>query len=169
MNVEIFVTLGYLANKFVVLCHSYLKSQTVWSKTASVGGDYNQFALFFIYYPQQLELRRALNHWDKRLPGSSISRMIYCVRIWTCLLLYFLQRPKISWGPGLLMELICWLITWSRPRCPFRSQFLVHSENYCYFVGIGKIRDVEFTCIFQPVFSFGSCIEDRSQYYNIKF
>ena len=51
MNVEIFVTLGYLANKFVVLCHSYLQSQTFWSKTASVGGDYNQFALFYILSP----------------------------------------------------------------------------------------------------------------------
>ena len=37
-----------------------------------------------------------------------------------------------------------------------------------YFFGIGTIRDVELTYIFRPIFLFIRCIEDRSQYYNIK-
>ena len=57
----------------------------------------------------------------------------------------------------------------SRTICPLRYHSLVHSENNSYFVGIGPIRDIELTCIFQPIFIFVRCIKDRSQYYKIFF
>ena len=41
----------------------------------------------------------------------------------------------------------------SRPRCSLQSHYLVHSENNSFFVGIVPIRDIELTCISQPVFS----------------
>ena len=42
-------------------------------------------------------------------------------------------------------------MTVSIPRCPLRSHSMVHRENNSYFVGIGTIRYVERTCIFQPI------------------
>ena len=60
-------------------------------------------------------------------------------------------------------------MTWSSPRCPLLSYFLVHSKNNSYFVVIWPIRDVELTCIFEMFFPSVGCIEDRSQCYKIFF
>ena len=42
---------------------------------------------------------------------------------------------------------------WYSPRCTLRSHYLVHIKNNSYFVGMGPICDIEFKCIFRPVFS----------------
>ena len=60
-------------------------------------------------------------------------------------------------------------MTCSRPRCPLRSYYMVHSEYNYYFLGILPILDVDLTYIFRPVFPFVCFIEDRSQYYKVIF
>ena len=38
--------------------------------------------------------------------------------------------------------------TWSRPRCPLRSHYLVCTENHLFIVGIGPILNKELEFIF---------------------
>ena len=61
-----------------------------------------------------------------------------------------------------------WWKTWSTPRCPLRSHYLVHRKKNSYFLGIGPILDVELTCMFRPIFLIVYCTENRYQDYNKK-
>ena len=48
LNASIFVNSGYLDKKFVILWHSYLRSQTAWANIPHVVAEYNQFIPFLI-------------------------------------------------------------------------------------------------------------------------
>ena len=51
-------------------------------------------------------------------------------------------------------------MTWSIRRFPLQYHSLVHSKNNSYFLGIGPIRDIRFTCIFRPI-CFPLCVVSK--------
>ena len=50
------------------------------------------------------------------------------------------------------------LMTWSSPRCPLRSRFLVCIKNHLFIVGIGPIINKELGFIFRSNRSDCTCV-----------